>query len=107
MSEYWKICVAEILSDYGYQIKPEDLDGLADSLRGALDMEWEATGQYYIPDPRDTEIDNLKKQIKQEFAEAQKQTELRDNEILARYGASSTTAYVTTERGYVEACRRY
>lgn len=51
----------EVLKSIG----DEKIEAISESLNISAGMEGECTGRYNIPDPRDNEVDKLKKKIKE------------------------------------------
>lgn len=63
--EYWECVVGEILSNNGIDPDKATLAAVTKDFHSAADMEWEATGQEHIPDPRDTELERVKRELKE------------------------------------------
>lgn len=69
-TEYWKISLETAFDeadcyDALKNIDDKTLYGIAERLSDCADVEGEYTGYHDIPDPRDTEVDKLKKKIKE------------------------------------------
>lgn len=69
-TEYWKISLETIFDDVGCydilkKIDENTLNEIAERLSDSADVEGEYTGYHDIPDPRDTEVEQLKKKIKE------------------------------------------
>lgn len=85
-TEYWKTSLENVFDDVGcYEsiknISEETLYEIAERLSDCADVEGEYTGAHNISDPRDTEIEQLKKKIQELEDKIQKNGFLYSNKI--------------------------
>jgi len=68
MSKYWDTSIRELLSDMGLDVTltPAQITELVQGVEGIADMEYEASGRQYIPNPLQCEVDGLKTKLKKE-----------------------------------------
>lgn len=69
-TEYWRISLEEAFDEVGCydilkSIGEENLNNISERLSKCSDVEGEYTGYHNIPDPRDIEVEQLKKKIKE------------------------------------------
>lgn len=63
--EYWKVCIEEALCDAGISATEEQIKTVAYWVDGAHENYGTATGSEHIPNPMISEVDELKRKIKQ------------------------------------------
>lgn len=68
-TEYWRISLETAFDEVGCydilkSVGEENLNQIIERLSDCADVEGEYTGEHLISDPRDTEVDQLKKKIK-------------------------------------------
>lgn len=68
-TEYWRISLETAFDevdcyDILKSVGEENLNKIVERISDCADVEGEYTGTYLIPDPRDTEVEQLKKKIK-------------------------------------------
>ena len=100
--EYWLASASEILSEHGIVPSAEKLESIASDLAHAAEMEWEATGQEHIPNPRDTEFDRLKRDLKTAREDAERRERIFCSHIAERAGPRFEAGNVQIDCGRVE-----
>jgi len=78
---YWKECIAEAFEDAGIQATEEQISTVACWVEGAHENHDTSHGYNVIPNPLQTEIDGLKKQLYEEQNKdhSKKERERADN----------------------------
>lgn len=68
LDEYWKVSVEECLSELNIQVSKSQFEQMVRDMTLSSEMESEAKGYHFIPDPREAEdsaeIEKLKERIK-------------------------------------------
>ena len=64
MRDYWIDCIGEALCDAGIEATAAQIDTVADWAEGAHENYGMATGDEFIPNPVDAEVDRLQREIK-------------------------------------------
>ena len=62
--DYWKECIQEAFEDAGIEASEEQIQTVASWVEGAHDNYGMAHGHHCIPNPKDEEIRNLKKELR-------------------------------------------
>lgn len=60
MSDYWTISVNELLDEYGLHLDDEKICSFVEDIKMIGEMEFEATGREFIPNPLQAEVDTAK-----------------------------------------------
>ena len=65
-SKYWQTCVEEAVSEIGIVATSEQVAQLAEAMSHISEMESEATGRYFIPNPLETRLKETEAKLKRE-----------------------------------------
>ncbi len=96
---YLEIGLECVLDEVGIIVTPEQFTVMVKRLQGHLDVESEATGRCYIPDPSIAEIARIRKLHDQEMREATKDIELVKSLALRARGLHPDIAFVAVHNG--------
>ena len=70
--EYWKICIEEALCEAGIKATEKQINLVTEWVEGAHENYGMATGQECIPNPMESEADELKRKLKKQDADHEK-----------------------------------
>ena len=91
--DYWRECVAESFEDAGLVATDDQIDTVTSWVEGAHENYGLATGSDFIPDPRDSEIEKLKKVHAEEISDWERRDLNYRKSVAARYGIEVCDVY--------------
>lgn len=97
--EYYLSSLGNALDDIGIKYTSDQLDELTDYVQGIQEVKSQALGYDCIPNPLQTEMDNLKRKHKEELKELEKSKNAIEDLALRARGLSNENAYIRTRDG--------
>lgn len=91
---YWEDTVKESFEDAGITATDEQIDTVISWVEGAHENYGMATGRDCIPAPRESEVDALKKQYKQEIERLESQIGVFRKSVATRRGVDESDVYL-------------
>jgi len=84
-TKYWEASITELLEEYNIDLG-EKMDDFISDVQNIAEMESEACGYINIPNPKNAELEDAKRQIKNLEAQVEKEREdFRKNVALRRH----------------------
>jgi hypothetical protein len=104
--DYWEETLGQALCEIGAynKLTSEERKELAQAIASAAEVQGEYFGTNNIPDPRDTEIENLKARHKEELAEMEADSDVFRRTLASNIGVEARRLY--NHRGHVEILRQ-
>ena len=88
--EYWEESIGQAFDEAGIEHPPDDkFKILVEAIQGCASVQDEYMGKDLIPDPRDKEVDDLRRLLKQEREASEAREWIYADEIASRYGYPS------------------
>lgn len=97
--DYWKECIAEALEDAGIIATDEQIDTITSWVDGAHENYGLATGQECIPNPLESEVEQLNRQHEKELQEKDKIVNIYRQSVATRRRVNIRDVY--TDNGEV------
>ena len=95
--DYWKTCIEEALCDSGLEATEEQINNIATWVEGAHENYGMATGEECIPNPLNSEVEQLKKEIKKIEAEHERQINGICKGVARRRGTSANDVSIDSD----------
>jgi len=97
MIEYWREAVSESLESVGVEATVTQINEIAKDIKISVDCMGMATGEEFIPNPADTEIEQLKKEIQTEKEMAERKLSLVVKRYARSRGLEENDIYINRE----------
>lgn len=95
--EYWKECIAEAFCEAGIEATEEQLDLVTEWVEGAHENYGMATGQECIPNPMESEVNELKRKLQKQDAEHEKMIDGIAKGVAKRRNVSANDVSIDTD----------
>ena len=97
MIEYWIEAVSESLESAGLDATKNQINEIAKDIKISVDCMGLATGDEFIPNPINTEIEQLKKELQDEKNRAERELSLVVKRYARRRGVEEGDIYINRE----------
>jgi len=95
--EYWKECILEAFCDAGIEVTEEQINLVTGWVEGAHENYGMATGQECIPNPMESEVDELKRKLKKQDDDHEKMIDGITKGVAKRRNVSVSDVSIDTD----------
>ena len=92
--DYWKECISEAFCDVGIKATDEQIENVVGWVEGAHENYGMATGQECIPNPMQSEVEQLKAAHEKEIKDRDRREFAYRKSVANRRGVSVDTVYL-------------